>query len=350
MRNLAIRLGCALLIASMTAIASAAAAAAGAAPPTPAAAAFAQGQEHLARRTAADLRAAVEDFQRANAADATFAPAFAGLAEARALLYDYLGAREAALHAITLDDRLASAHAVLGFARLHGDWDWAGAETELRRALELDPQGATAHLWYAIVLEATGRSDEAVREARRAVELQPREAHVRAGLGYRLYWARHYDEAVGELTEAARLDPNLQTAWYFIGRARGQQGQFKEARAAFARARELSPQDANLKSAGAYLEALAGQRRQAEKVLAELERLADRGFPVASQVAGIHAALGNKTAALAWLERAQAHREGALIWLKADPRFDILRGEPRFTEILKRMGLPGGSGGVAPAS
>ncbi|HEY4594509.1 MAG TPA: tetratricopeptide repeat protein [Thermoanaerobaculia bacterium] len=335
MRKIVLQAGCALLIAM----------AAAAEPPTPAAEAFAKGQEHLGHRTAGDLRAATRDFELAINADATFAPAWAGLAEARALLFDYRGAREAALRGLVLDEHLAAAHAVLGFARLHGDWDWAGAETELRRALELDPQRATPHLWYAIVLEVTGRSAEAVQEARKAVELQPRDAPMRAGLGYRLYWARRYDEAVTELTAALALDPKLETAQYFIGRARVQQGRFPEARAAFARARELSPKDFNLKSAEAYLEILSGHRQQAEATLAEIERLAIRNLPFASQAAGLHAALGHKDAALEWLERAQFHHEGAVIWVQIDPRFDSLREEPRFKDLVRRMGL-----GAAPRS
>jgi tetratricopeptide (TPR) repeat protein len=220
MRKLAIFTGCALLIAGLqTPAAIASAASETTAPPTPAAEAYAQGQERLAKRTADDLQAAIEAFERAIDADASFAPAYAGLAEARALIYDYPGARQAALRALELDERLAAAHAVLGFSLLHGDWDWAGAEKELRRAMELDPQRATSHLWYAIALEATGRSEEAVQAARKAVEIQPRDANVRSGLGYRLYWARRYDEAVTELTAAAQLDPGLGTAHYFIGRA-----------------------------------------------------------------------------------------------------------------------------------
>lgn len=306
---------------------------------TVATAAYARGQERLARRTSEDLRAALQEFERAVAADPAFAPAFAGLAETYALAYDYPRAREAAQKGLALDERLAPAHAVLGFVRLHGDWDWAGAETELRRALELDPQRPTPHLWTAILLEATGRSDEAVAEARRAVELAPRDASARAGLGYRLYWARRYDEAVAELTAALELDRTLETAHYFIGRARVQQGRFDEARSAFASARQLSPRDANLDSANAYLEALAGRRTQAEKTLSELERLALRNLPFCSQVAGLRAALGDKEAALGWLELAHSRHEGAMVWLKIDPRFDSLRSEPRFTEILQHMGL-----------
>jgi tetratricopeptide (TPR) repeat protein len=314
-----------------------------AAQPEPSAAtlAYEEGQERLARRTPADINAARQHFELAIGADPNFAPAYAGLAEAHALLYDYRRAKEAALQALTLDDRLAAAHAVLGFARLHGDWDWAGAEASFRRALELDPGRPVPHLWYAILLEANGRLDESVAEARRAVDLAPRQAQTRAGLGYRLYWARRYDEAVEELKAALKLDPNFGTAHYFIGRARVQQGRFKEARAAFASARKLSPGDTNLLSAGAYLDVLSGKRDAARRILSELERQADRGLPFASQIAGLHAALGEKDAALRWLERAQQTHEGALVWLKVDPRFDSLRAEPRFTEILKRMGLAG---------
>jgi len=330
MRNSAIQVGFALLLAAAVATAE---------PPSPAAKAYAQGREHLARRTSDDLRSAVKDFEKATTADPTFAPAFAGLAETCALLYDYPHAREAASRALALDEHLASAHAVLGFVRLHADWDWAGAETELRRALELDPQAATPHLWTAILLEATGRSDEAIKEARRAVELQPKDAQVRAGLGYRLYWARRYDEAVAELTAAADLDPALETAHYFIGRARAQQSRFDDARAAFAKARKLAPKDPNLTSAEAYLEALAGDKKKAELSVADLERLALRDLPFNSQVAAIHAALGDKTAALGWLELAQSEHESAMVWIKIDPRFDSLRAEPRFVEILRKMGL-----------
>lgn len=301
--------------------------------------AYAEGQQHLDRRQPEDIRAALQAFQRAIAADDRFAPAFAGLAEAHALRYEYPKAREAALRALALDENLAAAHAVLGFVRLHSEWDWSDAESQIRRALELDPRRATPHLWLAIVLEASGRSEEAVAAARKAVELEPREAAVRAGLGYRLYWARRYDEAVTELSAALGLDPKLETAQYFIGRARVQQGRFDEAREAFARAKKLTPSDGNLASAMAYLEALAGRRREAETILAELVRFAIRGLPYNSQVAGIRAALADKEAALGWLELAHSNHETALVWIKIDPRFDSLREEPRFQEILKRMGL-----------
>lgn len=343
MRNLISRAGVVLLLGGLPlpmAFASPQAPASEAGAPGPAAVkAVAEGRELLAKRSPEDIRAAVGRFEKAVSADGGYAPGFAGLAEARALLFEYPAAREAALRAIELDDRQATAHAVLGFVKLHADWDWAGAKAELERALELEPGNPTTHLWSAIVLEATGRADEAVAAARRAVELAPGQAQTRAGLGYRLYWARRYDEAVQELEASLKQDPKSSTAHYFIGRARVQQGRFDEARSAFAQAREISPEDANLKSAAAYLEARAGRREASEKLLLELQRLALRGLPFSSQVAGIRAALGDKEAALGWLEQAHSEHEAALVWIKIDPRFDPLREEPRFKEILERMKL-----------
>ena len=305
----------------------------------------AEGQRLLARRTSADVLAARDHFERAIAADATFAPAFAGLAEARALLFDYAGAKEAAQQALTLDDRQAAPHAVLAFVRLHNDWDWAGSEAEFKRALELDPERPMTHLWHGILLEATGRSAEAVAEAQRAVELAPDQANIRAGLGFRLFWAGRYDDAAKELEASLKMDPTLETAHYFIGRARVQKHRFDDAQAAFARARELSPKDPNLFSAQGYLDACAGRRDAARRVLTELEHLAAGDLPFASQIAAIHTGLGEKDEALEWLKRSFLAHEGALVWLKIDPRFESLRGDPRFKEILQRMGLESAAGG-----
>ncbi len=301
--------------------------------------AVAEGQRLLARRTAADILAARQRFERAISTDAAFAPAFAGLAEVRALLYDYTGAKEAAQQALALDDGLAAAHAVLGFARLHADWDWAGAEAGFQRALELGPGRAATHLWRAILLEVTGRSDEAVAAARRAVELAPDQVNVRAGLGFRLFWAGRYDESIKELEAALKMDPAYGTALYFIGRARIQQHRLLPAQTAFSRARRLSPEDPNLLSAQGYLYARAGRRDAALRVLRELESLAAGDQPFASQIAALYVALGDKGIALEWLKRSFLAHEGALTWVKVDPRFEALHGEPRFQEIVRRMGL-----------
>lgn len=326
-----------LLVAGLTAPVVAAAPVA--VPPADAPNAAARGRKLLGQRTPNAVNEAIAHFERALDTDPGYAPAWAGLADARALAYDYAGARYAAERALQLAPDLAEAHASLGFVRLHAEWDWAAAEASLRRSLELQPQRAQAHAWLALVLEVTTRSDEAVAAARRAVEIEPASATLAASLGYRLFWARRYAEAIAELERAVALDPELETAHYFTGRALVQLRRLDEARAAFARAKALSPGDTNLVSAVAYLDAVSDRQGEALRALAEIEKLAERGRPFASQAAGVRAALGNTEQALDWLDRAYLRHEGPLVWLAIDPRFDPLRGEPRFRSLLRLMRL-----------
>jgi serine/threonine-protein kinase len=297
-----------------------------------------------ARRTAPDLAQAEGLLRHALARDPTSAPAHSALADVLALRYDYDGARREALRALELDPDSAEAHASLGFIRLHADWDWPGSEAALGKALALDPDLPQAHLWRAIALEVVGRHGEAVAAAERALELDREAFASRAGLGYRLYWARRYDEAIRALEAALALDPDSTSARYFIARCLVQLGRHEDAAAAFALARALAPHDLNLQGAEAYARAVAGRRAEAAVTLADLAALAGRGLPLASQVAGLHAALGDPQAALRWLERAAEARETPLLWLQVDPRFDPLRAEPRFRDLVRRLGLPSPAG------
>lgn len=175
-------------------------------------------------------------------------------------------------------------------------------------------------------------------EAQKARELEPESVLYAAGLAFRLFWARRYEEAVRELRAVLEKEPSHPQALYFLGRAYVQQRKFAEARAVFEHALTvLRPDDLNALSAMAYLDALTGRRREARAVIEKLEAHASRGYPFASQIAGIYAALGKKQAALDWLEKAVRAREGALVWLQVDPRFDPLRGEARFAAVLRPM-------------
>lgn len=310
----------------------------------PARQAWERGRLLLAKRTHGDTLAALAAFERAIAADPTYAPAWAGRGDAFALLYDYPRAKEAAVRALELDGSLAAAHATLGFVLLHGEWDWTGAGRALARALELDPAYPTALLWHALWLETQGRTEEAVAAARQAAQVEPGSLHARASLGYRLYWARRYEEAAATLRSVLAEEPRHATAGYFLGRTLVQQGKFDEAEVAFLDARLASPGDSNLASALAYLYARAGRRREALAALEPIRSLAERGLPFASQTAGILAGLGREADAIDWLERALATREGPLVWLAVDPRFDPLRGQRRFHAILQAMGLDGKAG------
>lgn len=298
---------------------------------------YLEGQLLLGKRTSHDLEAALAHFDRAIATDPDCAPAFAGRARAHALLYEYLEAREAALAALELDPDLSEAHAALGFVRLQADWDRKGAEESLRRAVALDPGDSAAHHWLAICLEVSGRVDEAIAQARQALELEPAAPLYQLNLGYRLFWARRYEEAVEQFLKTLAMEPDLASAHYFRGRALVEQREYAEAMAAYEAAEKLSPGDWNLLSARGYLHAKAGRRHQALAVAAELESYVARGYPFRSQVASIYSALGESEQALARLERAVEAREGALLWLSVDPRFDPLRSDPRFAELLERL-------------
>ncbi len=300
---------------------------------------FRAGREAVARRTAPDLRSALAHFGRAIDLDPDHAPAWAGLAEARALLADYAGAEAAARRALELDDALAAAHAALGFVRLHADWDWAGAARALERAVALDPEAAIAHHWHAISLEAAGRHDEAVAAARTARALAPAIEAYALGVGYRLFWARRYDEAAGELGAALERDPGSVSARYFLGRCHAEAGRFAAAAVVLEEAARIAPRDLNVTAARAYLDARSGRRREARRALAELQALSARGLPLATHVASLHAALGDPDAALRWLRTAHERREGPLAWLRVDSRFDPLRDRPGFRALLAEMGL-----------
>ncbi len=300
---------------------------------------FRAGREAVARRAAPDLRSALEHFGRAIELEPGHAAAWAGLAEARALLADYPGAEAAARRALELDGALAPANAVLGFVRLHADWNWEGAARALDRAVGLDPGAALAHHWRAISLETAARHDEAVAAARTARELEPTIEAYALGVGYRLFWARRYDEAIAELESVLGRDPGSVSAHYFLGRCHAEAGRFAEAAAALEEAARLAPRDLNVAAARAYLAARSGRRREAQRALAELRDSSARGLPLATHVASLHAALGDPAAALRWLRTAHERREGPLAWLRVDPRFDSLRDRPGFRALLAEMGL-----------
>lgn len=302
------------------------------------------GREAVKRRTYEDLQNALAHFREALALDPDNGPAYAGLADAYALLADYARAERAALKALELDDTLAAAHASLAFVRLHGDWDWSGAQQEFERAIALDPDYATAHHWYAIYLEAMGRNEEAIDEARAALELEPTSDAYRLGLGYRLFWARRYEEAVEELERLLADDPVHSSAHYFLGRCYAEQGRFRKALEALEEAHRLSPRNVNVSGALGYLHARSGRRSEARRHLRELEHLSRRGYPLATHIASIHTAWGDFDSALRWLQTAYETREGPLVWLRVDPRFDPLRSEARFKALLRGMKLSAAGG------
>ena len=248
-------------------------------------------------------------------------------------------AKAAALRALELDETLAEAHAALAFTHLCFDWDRAAAEARFRRALELNPGSAPAHHWYANLLAATGRFDEAVREARRAQELTPLSLMEKSLTGWFCYQARRYEQAAGEAQKALEMDANFANALHVLGCVFERTGRYEEAVALSRRAIDLMGGTAFPLAFLGYTLAAAGRRDEAFEVLAKLKRLAGEQYVSPYFMALVNVGLGDHDEAFAWLERACEARDEWLIWLGTEPKLDRLRNDPRYNDLLGRVGL-----------
>ncbi|HXW06945.1 MAG TPA: protein kinase [Vicinamibacterales bacterium] len=308
--------------------------------------AFLRGRFQWNRRTLDGLERAVEYFQRAIEIDPAYAPAHAGLADAYAILGNnqflpaadtYPKAKAAALAALEIDESLAEAHTSLAFVMQNHDWDWSGAEREYRRAFELNPSYAQAHQWRAFLLLGVGRTDEALAEIDTARKLDPLSPRISSNVGLMHYYARDYDRAIQELRATLELDP-IGSRW-FLGWAYVQKGMHEEAISVSLERSELLEEQGTSLADLAYAYAAGGQERLARRTLERIARQSKAGYVPPDAVAAVHVALGESERALALLEDAVGHRNVMFYWLKVDPRFDPLRAEPRFRQLLVRMGL-----------
>ena len=299
------------------------------------------------KRTAADLRKAIDYFNQAIEQDPLYARAYAGLADSYAILSVFGAAapqesvpqaRAAAKKALELDDTLAEAHASAGRILTGYDFDFPRAIAEFERAIALDPNYATAHHWLGWgPLCAIGQFDRAVVEGKRAVELDPLSSINNADLGLIYIHARRYDEAVTQLRKTIELDPHFYIAPYYLGMAFQLKGQFAEAIGAYQKAVELNGDPENLAYLGqAYVR--AGHRDEAQKILARLTEEAKTRYVSAYSFAVLLLALGEKDRAMDELER--AYREGAgndIFAIRIDPVLDDFRGQPRFEALAEKI-------------
>jgi TolB-like protein/DNA-binding winged helix-turn-helix (wHTH) protein/Tfp pilus assembly protein PilF len=299
------------------------------------------------KRDKTGLEKAIEYFNQAIAIDPNYAPPNAGVANSYVPLI-YLGyvrgteaqtkVTAALSKALELDESLAEAHTALGAAKSFYDYDWEGAEKEYRRAIELNPNYATAHLWYGQILGSEGRHEEALAEAKRALELDPLSLIINANWGGRLNRARRYDEAVAYLTGAAlELDPNFSVTHWNLGMAYAAQKNFK---AAIQELQKASLQG-NIPALGAlgYAYAASGDKGQAQAVLRRLENQASRQYVDPYAFALVYAGLNDKDKAFSWLEKAHEDRDGLIGHINEEPMLDGLRADPRFADLLRRIGL-----------
>lgn len=309
--------------------------------------AYLLGRYSLNGRTAAGYQNAVKYFQSAIGADPNYALAYTGLAESYLLMSANgsslqavsLQARTAAKKALTIDPTLGEPHAILGLIAQNHDWNWEECEREFKLAMALDPNDATPHQWYSGNLAVRGRFEESFRELAIARQLDPLSVTIQEGEAQYLYLARRYDEAIAVTDRTVEIEPSFAWAYFDRGLSYVQKGKWREALADLETARRLDDNPFNAAVLGETY-ALAGNKSRASQILGELQARAKREDVSALYPALIHAGLGEKDAAFAGLEEAFEERATYILALKYAPFYDPLRSDPRFDDLLKRMGLP----------
>ena len=311
---------------------------------------YLQGRYFWNKRSESGMLKAIEYFKEAIAHEPKYAQAHAGLADAYALLGSLStpemsrgeamsNAKASALRALELDDSLAEAHTSLAFVLMQYEWEWQGAGREFRRALELNPNYATAHQWYGTWLMAGGRSAEAIEEERLAREADPLSTIIETDTCQLLAYLGRDDEAIRHALRALELDPSFSLAHLFLSEAYDGKKDYQEAIRESQKALDLNTDPAWAMSMLARAYALAGQPDKGRAILKTMLETANHREDLAILLAQVYAAFGEKEPAFVWLERAYRNREGGLILLHVAPAFQPIRHDPRFTSLMRRIGL-----------
>lgn len=289
----------------------------------------------------------IECFERAIELDADYAVAYAGLADSYHTL-STLGlppheampkAKAAALKAVALDDNLAEAHTSLGLIKLYYDYDWNGAETEYKRALELNPWFPLTHLRYGSLLLFLKQFDESLIELNLALELDPLSLRINLTLGSCLYLMGRYDEAIAQYQKINELDQNYYPAHFCLGLTYIGQQRHKEAIAKFREVCRMANEGYLPQAFLGYAFAISGRKSEARKALKQLKENATRDYVSSYGIAVLYAGLGERDDAFHWLEKSFEERSDWLIFLKVAPEFNILHDDARFVDLLKRIGF-----------
>jgi TolB-like protein/DNA-binding winged helix-turn-helix (wHTH) protein len=313
-------------------------------------AAYLHGRFYWSKRSIEDFHKSIEYYEQAIARAPNYAPAYAGLADAYALLgsspNDALPpneampkAKAAAHKALQLDDGLAEAHASLAYVSMVYDWDWSTAEEEFHRAIDLNPNYATAHEWYAELLAARGRQSEALEEMKRARDADPLLVLMHTAVAETLYYSRHYDEVIAQCRETLELDPNYALAHFHLGRAYVAKGMYPEAIAEYRKAEASLGETPAMVMAIGYAEAKAGNPASARKALDRLKEQSRSRYVPALYSAALYTSLGDSKDGIALLAKAYDEHSDYLIFLNVDPMADSLRAIPSFQALLRQIGL-----------
>ncbi len=296
------------------------------------------------KRTPEWIRKGIEQFQEAIDLDPNYALAYAGMADSFAFLASSTGgqppreifprAKYAALKALELDDTLGEAHCSLGFFYLLYDWDFAAAEREYQRAIELSPNYANAYDGYGFYLKATGQNEAALKSCQRALELDPLSLFVQLSMGWAYYFARRYDEALAQSRKVIEMDPNLGFAHWHTGMNYIQKRMYDEAIESFQKAISLTGAVPTFFSYLGYSYARKGKERQARQMLAQLESLSQQQFVSSYFNAMIHLGLGDLDKTFEWLDKAYEERSGFMAFIRVEPMLDELRTDARFESLV----------------
>jgi serine/threonine protein kinase/tetratricopeptide (TPR) repeat protein len=308
---------------------------------------YLKGRYYWEKRTGLNLKKAVDEFQQAAHKDPNYALAYVGLADCYVLLEDYVGtpASEAypkaeayARRALQLDSSLVESHTSLAYAYCNL-WQWEQAEEEFKQAITLNPNYATAHHWYSLLLLDLGRFDEAMAEIKRANELDPLSLIIGTTLNYAYFAEGDVDSSIAQCKRVIDLDPSFPRAHEYLGLGYLRQGHHSEATVELQKAVELSGRDRRpLRDLG-YCYAASGKRAEALSMLKEIEGRYEKHEAIGQDLAAVYTGLGEKDQAFAWLEKDFQGRSGLLAWSRWTPPFDSLRSDPRYGDLLRRMGL-----------
>lgn len=310
--------------------------------------AYLEGLYYWNKRSPEALERAIVHFKQAIELDPGYALAHVGLANAYAsqcLIADvrpeevFPKAREASLKALALDGALAEAHTSLAYVKFWYEWDWAGAEEEFKKAINLNPGYPTAHQWYGEYLRLMGREEEAIAEGKKALELDPLSLIINMEAGLPYYFEGRYDEAMKYFQKTVEMDPNFGLVYCEIGWVYEQQGKYQEAIATLRKALRLDDSSFILSALG-HTYGVAGQKAAAEKVLKQLRKRVQLRRAAPFSLAVVLVALHENEAALDVLEKAYGDRYWGMVWLKMGPSLSTLQTEPRYAQLMRKMRFP----------
>jgi len=310
---------------------------------------YLKGRFYWNKRTGEALKKSVDYFNQAVEKDPSYALAYVGLADAYIVIPyfsvgsaqdSYPKAKAAARRALEIDDTLAEAHTAMAAVLADYDWNLPDSNREFERAIELNPNYANAHHWYAREnLTIMGQFDRALAEMRRAQELDPLSLIINANYGKAYFNARRYDEAIQQLLKTVEIDPSFFVAHHYLGSAYAMKGAFSEALAEYQKAHQLNEYDPHVVALTARLYAVTGRRDEALRTLAQLKEIAKQRYVADYSLALVYAGLGEKDQAFALLEKSYRDHTVDMLTLYYDPLIDNLRSDPRFTDLLRRVGL-----------